>query len=415
MRSPEPIQPPTTEPTRPSRSAVSAPSAAFRAASAAVAFSTIRVACGAQGGGAANPPLHDTYQGRKPSSGSSPTTSSTSSLAIGFSFGCPRLALPVLRAAEMRIQPLLVLAAERDARIEFRSVFDVPLREIDVDLRLLPAHALDPFRRDQDLPAGPPVPRVDDAVADRPRLGVDEEVFDVAEVAVRRVDVVAHHVAGAPEVGIRVLPLVCQQLLLERARLGHRDRQGRVGQIAPAIRADPIIRIAVVLRERDLALPVYRAVRVDRRAALHLLLRQRRPEPRGTGDHLKGERRDQDLTARQPRPGIDDEIANGPGVIVEIQILNAADIAVHRLDRDTLEVASSPEHVALLPEVPRPRGLPCLASRTPPRYSSMVPPATSSSALDRCPSAQARPSRCRPSSRSGAPPPGNGAASCPRE
>src|SRR5205823_1994289 len=100
-------------------------------------------------------------------------------------------------------------------------------------------------------------------------------------------------------------------------------------------------------------LPVYRAVRVDRRAALHLLLRQRRPEPRGTGDHLKGERRDQDLTARQPRPGIDDEIANGPGVIVEIQILNAADIAVHRLDRDTLEVASSPEHVALLPEVPR--------------------------------------------------------------
>src|SRR5258705_3044426 len=103
-------------------------------------------------------PLHDTYHGRNPSSGSSATTSSTSSLAIGLSFGCSRLALPVLRAAEMRVQPLLVLAGERNARVEFGSSFDVPLREIDVDLRLLPAHSLDPFRRDQDLPAGQPVP-----------------------------------------------------------------------------------------------------------------------------------------------------------------------------------------------------------------------------------------------------------------
>ena len=50
---------------------------------------------------------------------------------MGFRFGRTRLALPVLRAAEMRVQPLLLLAGERDARIEFGCGFDVPLREID--------------------------------------------------------------------------------------------------------------------------------------------------------------------------------------------------------------------------------------------------------------------------------------------
>src|SRR5882724_217194 len=99
-------------------------------------------------------PLQDTYQGRNPSSGSIATTSSTSSLAMASSFGCPRLSLPVLRAAQVGIQPLLVLASQRDTRIELGGSLDVSLRQIHVDLGLFPAHALDPFRRDQDLPAG---------------------------------------------------------------------------------------------------------------------------------------------------------------------------------------------------------------------------------------------------------------------
>src|SRR5207253_11505636 len=152
-------------------------------------------------------PLQDTYQGRNPSSGSIATTSSTSSLAIGFSFGCPGLTLPVLRTAEVGVQPLLVLASQRDARIELWGGLDVSLREIHVHLRLFPAHALDPFRRDQHLPAGQPVPRIDDAVADRPRLVVDEKILDMAEVSIGRLNVVAHHLAGAPEVWIRVLPV----------------------------------------------------------------------------------------------------------------------------------------------------------------------------------------------------------------
>src|SRR5215831_3392622 len=115
-------------------------------------------------------PLQDTYHGRKPSSGSSATTSSTSTLAIASFLGCLRLALPVLRAAEVRVQALLVLALERDARIELGSRLNVPLRQIDVDLRFLPAHPLDPLGRHEDLSARKPVARVDDHVTDRPRL-----------------------------------------------------------------------------------------------------------------------------------------------------------------------------------------------------------------------------------------------------
>src|SRR5215470_1606681 len=310
-------------------------------------------------------PLHDTYHGRNPSSGSSATTSSTSSLAMASSLGCPRLPLPVFRAVQVGVQSLLVLALERDARIELGSRLDVPLRQIDVDRRLCPAHALDPLRRHQDLAARQPVARVDDAVADRPRLRVDEEVLDVAELAVGRLDVVAHHVARAPEIGIRVLPLPRLHLLLECRRLGRRDRERRMGQLAPAIGTEPVVRIAVVLREGDLTLAVDRAIGVDRRAVLHLLLGQRGPEPRGAGHQPKGERRDQHAAAREPCPGVDDEIANRPGPIVEIQILHAADIAVHRLDRDALETAGRPEHVALLSSAPRPRRL---ATRTRSRY-----------------------------------------------
>src|SRR5262245_11314820 len=299
-------------------------------------------------------PLHATSHGRNPSSGSSATTSSTSSLAIASSLECPRLPLPVLRAAEMRVQALLVLALERNARIELGSRLDVPLRQIDVDLRLFPAHALDPLWRHQHLPARQPVARVDDHVADRPRLGVDEKVLDVADVAVGRLNVVAHHIARAPEIGIRVLPLPRRHLLLERRRRGRRDRQDRIGQLAPAIGTEPVVRIAVVLRECDLTLAVDRTIGVDRRAILDLLLGQRRPEPRGARHQPKGERRDQHAAAREPRPGVDDEIAHRPGSIVEIQILNAADVAVHRLDRDALEIADRSEHVVLLSSAPRP-------------------------------------------------------------
>src|SRR5438094_2055621 len=246
-------------------------------------------------------PLQDTYQGRNPSSGSIATTSSTSSLAMAFSFGCPRLTLPVLRAAEVGVQPLLVLASQRDARIELGGGLDVSLREIHVDLRLFPAHALDPFRRDQHLPAGQPVSRVHDAVADRPRLVVDEEVLDVAKVSIRRLEVIAHHVAGAPQIRIRVLVLAGDHFLhfpVDRVRRRRDDRQCRVRQVAPALRADPVVGVAVIRREFHLALAIDRPIGLDRRAVLDLLLRQGRSEPRGPGDRLKGERRDQHLPTR---------------------------------------------------------------------------------------------------------------------
>src|SRR5262245_12183434 len=317
-------------------------------------------------------PLQDTYHGRKPSSGSTATTSSTSILAIAFSFGCPRLALPVLRAAEVGIQPLFVLAHQRHARIELGSSFDVSLRQVDVYLPVFPAHAPDPLGRDQDLTAGKPVSCVDDDVADRPRLVVDQEIFDVAEVAVGRVDVVAHHVTRAPQMRVGVLALADDLLLdltVDGVRLRRGGGQHGIRELSPPIRAVPVVGIPVILREGDFPLPVDRPVGLHRRTVAHLLLRQRRAQPRGSGNRLKRERRDQYLSARQPRPGVDDEITDRPGLIVEVQILNATDVAVHRLDRDALEMTGRPEHAVLLPEIPLPRGRPAPSTSRAPAHT----------------------------------------------
>src|SRR6266508_731337 len=303
-------------------------------------------------------PLQDTSQGRSPSTCSTLTTSSTSSLAIGpFPSGFPpRLTFPVLRAAEVVVQKLFVLTTQRHARIELGSGLDVSLRQVHVDPGILPAHALDPFRRDQHLAARQPVPRVDDEVADGPRLVVDEKVFHVAEVAVGRLDVVAHHVARAAEIGVHALTLAGEHLLFDLVRLQRCDRHAgvrevggaRVRDLTPAERSDPVIGIAVVPGVIDLQIPVDGPIGVDRRAVLDLILRQRRLQPRGTGDRAEREGRDEHLPAGQPRAGLDDVVANRPRVVVEVKVLRAADVAVGRLDRDSLELACRSEHLGLL-------------------------------------------------------------------
>ena len=79
---------------------MSAPSAAFRAASAAVAFSTIGVACGAQGGGAASPPYHTPRLPPAPSAVKNKRPGTVTSQAIApWSMAVSARRVPVTRAA----------------------------------------------------------------------------------------------------------------------------------------------------------------------------------------------------------------------------------------------------------------------------------------------------------------------------
>src|SRR4030095_17111901 len=87
-------------------------------------------------------------------------------------------------------------------------------------------------------------------------------------------DVGPHDVACASKMRVRALALAGDHLLdfaVDRDRWGC-DRQGWIRQLAPAIGTRPVVGVAVVLRELDLALPIDRAVGLDRRAVAHLLL-----------------------------------------------------------------------------------------------------------------------------------------------
>ena len=52
---------------------------------------------------------------------------------------------------------------------------------------------------------------------------------------------------------------------------------------------------------------------------------------------VNGNGRDQHLSTRKPRTGIDDQVADNPGVVIKIEILDVPYIAVNGLDRVILE------------------------------------------------------------------------------
>ena len=75
-----------------------------------------------------------------------------------------------------------------------------------------PVDVLHRKRRQLDMLSRPPIPRGNDEIADVPVGVVGQEIFDMAEVAVRGVDVVAPDRGDAPQMRIAVagtgLPLL---------------------------------------------------------------------------------------------------------------------------------------------------------------------------------------------------------------
>ena len=85
----------------------------------------------------------------------------------------------------------------------------------------------------------------------------------------------------------------------------------------------------------------HRLVRGDIGAILNLLLSQRHIQAPGLPVHLEhGDGRDQHLPAAQPAGGVYRKVADGPGLIVEVQLIYGSKLAVRRSDRNTLQVGS---------------------------------------------------------------------------
>src|SRR5487761_2683963 len=207
---------------------------------------------------------------------------------------------------------------------------------------LRPADVVYPLRREQDMLAPQPFARVDDHVTDRPALVVEHERFDTSDRAVRRHDFVANHFLAAAKMRVRRVALLIQaSLLLARKRFilrpcragseigrGPDPRHG-IHAEAPCVYAFPVVGIAVIIVVIDLVLSRNRLVGVDARAVTDLL-------PGETDVHhtiIPGHaghrtRRDQYLALAQPASGLDDHVPNDPAPIVEIEILDLAELAV---------------------------------------------------------------------------------------
>ena len=91
----------------------------------------------------------------------------------------------------MLVNALLLLTIELRRRVIRRRIFDGLASQVDGDFCLGPTHCRDPLRRDEHLVAAPPIAGVHNQVANRPGVLVNEEVLDVAKIAVGCVDMMS--------------------------------------------------------------------------------------------------------------------------------------------------------------------------------------------------------------------------------
>ncbi len=154
----------------------------------------------------------------------------------------------------------------------------------------------------------------------------------MANFAVGRFHVIAGDGFGAAQVRIRGLSFDSARPRFRRS--SHWNRQARrVARRAPQVGTTPIIGISVIQVVFGLVLPGDRLMRVDVRAILHLLFRQRHIQSLGWPVRVEyGDWRDQHLPAAQPAAGFYREVADGPGLIVEIELIHGSKLSVRSLD-----------------------------------------------------------------------------------
>ena len=174
------------------------------------------------------------------------------------------------------------------------------------------------------------------------------------DIAIRGRDVVADHVARAPEMRIatRSLAPVPWPLFLLETRGSTRRRHG-IRIPAPEIRSGPVRRISVVAVVLDLLLARDRLICLDWRTLFHLAFAQGDVDPPAVPVHItESHRRDEDLSAAQPAGRINHQMANREARIVEVEGVDMPDVTIGRADREAFEVPHASEHRWLRWECP---------------------------------------------------------------
>src|ERR1022692_2230045 len=115
----------------------------------------------------------------------------------------------------------------------------------------------------------------------------------------------------------------------------------RVEHWAPQIGTTPIIGISVIQVVFGFMLAGDRQMRVDVRAILNLLFRQRNIQPLGLPVRMEyGHWRDQHLPSAKPTTGFYREVADSPRLIVEIELINSSKLSIRSVDHETFQECS---------------------------------------------------------------------------
>ncbi len=155
-------------------------------------------------------------------------------------------------------------------------------------------------------------------------LIVHDEVGHVSDFTVHRLDVVAGHRPGTPQVGVRV-------------HVGGGVRGLKIGPVgAPGVGAGQLDLLAA--RDRHFG--------VERGAVLDLLARQRHAQkPVGVVRRLHHARREDDAAAGQPVPGVHVEVAHLPRAAFEQQVLDRAHVVVESSDGTAVQTFDGNQHI----------------------------------------------------------------------
>src|ERR1035441_9150619 len=86
----------------------------------------------------------------------------------------------------MAVQVDLVIPGQQRLVRVFRRLLDGLTGKVDEDLQLAPTDTFNPLRRNQDVLSSPPIFRINDQIANRPRLIVNNKILDVADFPVQR-------------------------------------------------------------------------------------------------------------------------------------------------------------------------------------------------------------------------------------
>jgi len=78
-------------------------------------------------------------------------------------------------------QRVLVISRYQILRIVLGALLDLPAGQSDAERSFAPAHATNPLRRDENTLAWQPVVRIDNQMANGPRLLFEEKVRDVTD------------------------------------------------------------------------------------------------------------------------------------------------------------------------------------------------------------------------------------------